>query len=61
MKKLIAMICLMGVVAGVSACTNNESVVDENKPVYSAEGTAGAGTTASVQSADGVFEKKVTK
>ena len=61
MKKLIAMVALMGVVAGVSACNGNDTVVDENKPVYSAEGTAGAGTTANVQSADTVFEKKVTK
>lgn len=61
MKKLIAMICLMGVVAGVSACAEGNGTVDANKPVFSSEGTAGAGQEGSVAAADGVFEKKMAK
>ncbi len=63
MKKLIATIALLGVVAGVSACSQgpDQAIYDENKPVFSEEGTAGAGTTADVRSAEPVFEKKVAK
>lgn len=60
MKKLLPALCLLASTVALSACdTTGEGYVD-TQPPYSAGRTAG-GDTAPVQSAEPVFEQKVTK
>ena len=65
MKKLIASLCLLGSVVALSACDSSGDGYVDTQPPYSTERTAGATQAAApaapVQSAEPVFEKKVTK
>ena len=62
MKKLIASLALVASVAALSACDSSGDGYVDTQPPYSTERTAGATQQAApVQSAEPVFEKKVTK
>lgn len=62
MKKLIASLCLLGSVVALSACDSAGDGYVDTQPPYSTERTAGATQAAApVQSAEPVFERKVTK
>ena len=61
MKKLIASLCLLGSVVALSACDSTGEGYVDTQPPYATERTAGATQAAPVQSAEPVFEKKVTK
>jgi hypothetical protein len=60
MKKLVATVCLLGSVVALAACESTGEGYVDTQPPYASERTAGA-TQAPVQSAEPVFEKKVTK
>lgn len=62
MKKVIASLALLGSVVALSACDSSGDGYVDTQPPYSTERTAGATQAAApVQSAEPVFEKKVTK
>ncbi len=62
MKKLVASLCLLGSVVALSACDSTGEGYVDTQPPYASERTAGATPApAPVQSAEPVFEKKVTK
>ncbi len=60
MKKLVATLCLLGATVALSACDSTGEGYVDTQPPYANERTAGA-TKAPVQSAEPVFEKRVTK
>ena len=62
MKKLLASVCLLGSVVALSACDSTGDGYVDTQPPYATERTAGATQQAApVQSAEPVFERKVTK
>ncbi len=64
MKKLAATLCLIGSALALSACESTGEGYVDTQPPYASERTAGATkapTAAPVQSAEPVFEKRVTK
>lgn len=60
MKKLVATLCLVGTALALSACESTGEGYVDTQPPYASERTAG-GAKAPVQSAEPVFEKRVTK
>lgn len=60
MKKLVATLCLLGTTVALSACDSTGEGYVDTQPPYANERTA-SGEKAPVQSAEPVFEKKVTK
>lgn len=63
MKKLAATLCLIGSALALSACESTGEGYVDTQPPYASERTAGATqeAPAAVQSAEPVFEKRVTK
>lgn len=60
MKKLALALCLLGTTVALSACESTGEGYVDTQPPYASERTAG-GAKQQVQSAEPVFEKKVTK
>ncbi len=60
MKTLAATLCLIGSALALSACESTGEGYVDTQPPYASERTAGA-TKAPMQSAEPVFEKRVTK
>lgn len=60
MKKLVATLCLLGATVALTACDSTGEGYVDTQPPYASERTAGQ-TNAPVQSAEPVFERKVTK
>jgi len=60
MKKLVATLCLISATVALAACDSTGNGYVDTQPPYANERTAG-GSAAPVQSAEPVFEKRVTK
>lgn len=63
MKKLLAMVCVLGSTLALTACDSTGSGYVDTQPPYASERTVGAVTPAAETpaSAEPVMEKRVTK